>query len=450
MTLALGLAVALLAPTSAGQEESGSASACQDRVALFDPEGDPQFFGAAGEPYPFYPTPAVDFVGYAMSVKNGSLILNATLSAPPAMGNPQETYRYWLGFNVRPHGGETQYWDVRISGTSTYDSGVLVSSNELGNLGLGEYPLIWNGAEVSVRFPVQVVQEAYANKVVEFGIPQAISDGPHRMENTQGFIASAPYYIDRVEDLDAPFHSVQDCHLEELPDSASHSEESAPMANCIARIDLSDPPGDPRFFGVVQEPYSAYPTPALDFLGYGMHLEGGFLALNATLQEPPVRGNPQETYRYWLGFNVRLPGDEIQYWDVRVAGTSTYESGTLTSSNQLGNQRLGEYTLAWNGAEVSVRFPAQVVENAYPNRDVEFGLPRASSDGPNRMGDLVSAPYYLDSVGDPLADFVPLEECTDEDTPDSSASSPPQDHETPTVSFTAAAMLLTCLALGRK
>ena len=188
------LAISILSTGTARSEATPCALAWMNS----DPAGDITIMGVPGAPQSALHPPGVDLTGVVMTLDNGTVQFNFTLVEPPEFGSTMFSYRYWLGFLVKPEGQSSEYMGLRIAQTTTYDSGHLVSSNEKGNQGIAELPVKWVGNEASFSFPLSLVQALY-DRPIEIGGAQSQSDGRSLGPQGQGFIFGAIFVDYTVE-----------------------------------------------------------------------------------------------------------------------------------------------------------------------------------------------------------------------------------------------------------
>lgn len=182
------LCAAILFVTFAPAIPLADAYACGEQNVP-DSKGDVIILGAQGtEPTTGNERPSIDFVNYTLAMQEEGLQIVATLVQRPGQG--EEGYnRYWLGFHADAgHGAE--YMDVRIHRTSTYDSGMLVGPNRLGNADWGEVEITWSDAQMSLVIPWELLEKGLSAPFT-VGQPRASSEGPSMTTTAQGFIAGA-------------------------------------------------------------------------------------------------------------------------------------------------------------------------------------------------------------------------------------------------------------------
>lgn len=197
-----------------------------------------------------------------------------------------------------------------------------------------------------------------------------------------------------------------------LPAAIGAASGSPP---CVGARSITDPAGDEAQWPLSQEdPVLRYP--ALDFLEYRMTEFPDELEAVVTLNEAPPQ-DPAELYRYWIGFSFRLPDGAAHYMDARIQLTATYDSATVVGPNAYGNPYLQEVPVTWDGATIALRVHKAPIFEMAGTKNLTFGQPEASSDGPHAsdrlQGPFLGGPYTQDFIFDGF-DFKPLVPCSDD------------------------------------
>lgn len=183
--------LAVLALATATQGETSDLS-CTPFWTNPDDRGDVTILGVPLAPTsPLAPAP-VDLLDASMVLRNGTVEYSFQTAEAPEEGASVPYYRYWLGFLVTPQGGDPEYMDLRISSTTTYDSGALIGSNERGLPSLGRVDVTWNGNRASFAFPLAIVQDLY-DRPIEIGGVQAGADGRSLTPVGQGSLVGAVF-----------------------------------------------------------------------------------------------------------------------------------------------------------------------------------------------------------------------------------------------------------------
>jgi hypothetical protein len=172
----------MLAPLATAES---SGAPCQDVAFLEDPGNDVTLAGVSDLPTDGLAPAAIDILSAALSSRNDSLHMEVALASAPEFGASIGTYRYWFGFDFKVNEGPTQSMDLRIGRTISYDSGILVSSNEHGNQGLAELPVVWQGSTASFDVPWSILAEAYGGPIT-IESPTAQADGRSATTHVQG------------------------------------------------------------------------------------------------------------------------------------------------------------------------------------------------------------------------------------------------------------------------
>ncbi len=191
------------------------------------------------------------------------------------------------------------------------------------------------------------------------------------------------------------------------------SDDQQASTNCEARGGASDPAGDPAPYPL-SDPIGPE-FPAVDLLAVNASLFTETLRMELTLAEAPPRGDPLETYRYWIIIMVRDPGGQDFDVSLRVFASQTYEDAALIGPGELGSPYMGTVPAVWANSTVAFDAPLAAIEE-YLGPDLSYGSPQAQSDGPHRAGGLVqgmafAAPYYVDRL-DALGPFELLQPCS--------------------------------------
>lgn len=241
---------------------SGSAAAeCQPSQWAVDKPDDTTFMGR--EDHPFDAPPPTEALQAVLWIENDALHANLTLVAPPPRGNPFETYRYWINFDVVPEGGEAEKMGFRVGATTTYEEVALVGPNSMGNPTFGTYPLSWEGGTVSTFVPLADLERAYGKPVV-VGRPTGLTDGPSRSDQAQGSPFGAVFY-DFYGDPFAPF--VPLCRAQAGDGGPVAGGSSVPTANASAANASMPADGGPAASPADPAPRGAPGLTPLAFLG---------------------------------------------------------------------------------------------------------------------------------------------------------------------------------------
>lgn len=182
------LMLATMNPASAQEPQE-----CIPTMHVDDPEGDVTLTPTGAT----FDAPKMDITRYEIEQTNDSLSLRMTLGDRPG-GEDAESYRYWLYFIFRSTNGSTDRMGIRVGHTTTYDSGVLVGPNSMGNPRIGTFSAAWDGTMMAFQIPLATLERALGEGVT-FGAPHASSDGIHRIVDAQGRPFAAPYALDSAD-----------------------------------------------------------------------------------------------------------------------------------------------------------------------------------------------------------------------------------------------------------